>query len=657
MSDFSFRRVARTGLAPLLEEVPDGPEWTDLTPETALVPSRSARFGWLAGVGAAVVVLVVVGLAAFLTGEGPVPPPATDATEQGLTEVFQPPTRTVDGETFLDLRLLDGSQITLAYPADLDLTSKGVEAQAAGGVGAVNRTVETRYGPPEGFIAQNEANQGPGELTDTYTGPGGGRVERWDFPDIPYLVFDFSPWTAYVWDTKFGVSEVAEGWANNLHGTTDANGFLVLTADPPLGLVDAADDPGPSGPDIRVDGESGALLVFINDCDRMTRLEEEAYGNEVFAFCDEPTNTLFFVAGDAQVQERIHTSLRVNFDVEATTTTSVTTTTTTLAAQVPAAGPIFGEETGMVLLLDDGLEGLTAVDPDARRAARSPVTGQRPGDEPFSMVRIGDTLVVGWASIHAVDIASRQGLRLGYATVFVPSATEDNVWMVNYPGGSIGSGRPTVWQVNTAGETTIEPRELNSDLIPLLGIEGGLALQTNRGIELWDVATGEIRRLAGDGGGFAHDISGDTLAWCSGACTTLNLTDTSSLTTEELPAPAGMVFLNSGFSDDGRYLAAILADDFSFQGEAILLIDLEGGLETTILGEGAPVRFVAWAPDNDQLFATGYSYGEGTTPIWHYRISTGVLTTAVIPVGGAITPLIIDRSVAHEYFTADVEDF
>lgn len=658
MSDLSFRRVARTGLTPLMEDVPDGPEWTDLTPETTLTPSRSARYGWLAGVGAAVLVLVLIGVTALLMGEDPVPPPATETTRPASPTVFQPPTRTVDGETLLDLTLLDGSQIALGYPADLDLTSKGVEAQAAGGVGALNRTVITRYGPTEDFIAQNEASQGSGELTNTYTGPDGSRVERWDFPDIPYLVFDFSPWTAYVWDTKFQVGEVAEGWANNLHGTTDANGFLVLTADPPLELVDAADDSGPDGPDIRVEGGSGGLLIFINDCDRMTRLDEEAYGNEGFAFCDEPTNTLFFIFGDAEVQERIHKSLRVNPNAEPSTTTSATTTTTTtLAAQVPADGPIFGEETGMVLLLDDGLEGLTAIDPDARRAARSSVTGQRPGDEEFSMVRVGERLVVGWANIHAVDIATRQGLSLGSATVFVPSATEDNVWMIDYPGGSIGSGRPTVWQVNTSGETTIEPRELNSDLVVLTGIDRGLALQSNQGIELWNVATGEIRKLAGDGGGFAHDVSGDTLAWCSGGCATLNLSNTSSLTTEELSAPAGMVFLDSGFSDDGRYLAAILADDSSFLGEAILLLDRETGMETTISDQGGPVDFVAWAPDNDQLFATGYSYGQGVTPVWRYEISSGRFSSVVLPIGGALTPVVIDRSVADEYFTSDGEDF
>ena len=80
MSESSFRRVARTGLAPLLEDVPEGPAWTDLNPETTLVPPTQMRFGWLVGVGAAVVVLVVIGVAAFLTGDEPVPPPATEAT-------------------------------------------------------------------------------------------------------------------------------------------------------------------------------------------------------------------------------------------------------------------------------------------------------------------------------------------------------------------------------------------------------------------------------------------------------------------------------------------------------------------------------------------------------------------------------------------------
>jgi WD40 repeat protein len=446
-----------------------------------------------------------------------------------------------------------------------------------------------------------------------------------------------------------------ETWASSLSGETSPEGFLSLSANTPLVLAGSGASPPVN---LGFESPNGTIDITLFQCSPNEIIEDET---QSITWCHQSGKMLVAIhSTDGEFRNAVRASLTISDIRESpwgTPEDPSETTTTTLAAQVPAEGPVFGEETGMVLLLDDGLEGLIAVDPDARRFASSPVEGQRAGDEEFSMVKVGERLVVGWANIHVVDIATRQGFSLGSATVFVPSAVDDNVWMVDYPGGSIGSGRPSVWQVNTTGETTIAPRELNSDLIPVFGTDGGLALQSDLGIELWDVATGEVRDLAGDGPGFAHDVSGDTLAWCGGNCSTLNLTNTSSLITEELPAPAGMVFLDSGFSDDGRYLAAILADDFSFQGEAILLLDRETGMETKLSGEGAPVDFMGWAPDNDQLFATGYSYGRGVTPIWHYRISTGELTTAVIPVGGAITPVVIEGSLADEYFTSDVEDF
>lgn len=681
----SFRRIVRTGLAPLMEDVPEGPEWSDLTPETTLVPSRSARSGWLAGVGAAVVVLVVIGAMAFLTGEEPVPPPATGETpttgatsttaaSSTVTSLVPEDTEaprfvpnvssTGSGLSSLDVVFLDGTTANLSWPEGLDLLSEGVTTHGWGGLNSLgsgtSRTISARPEPADSVVERF----GGGELLATYPDGSGGTVEFRRFPvdaTVDYLVFNMGAWTVLVYDYQSGPDgrmreSSRETWASSLSGETSPEGFLSLSADPPLVLAGSGASPPVN---LGFESPNGIVDITLFACSPNEIIEDEA---QSITWCDQSGRMLVAIhSTDAAFRNLVRESLTISDIRESpwgTPEDPPETTTTTLAAQVPAAGPIFGEETGMVLLLDDGLEGLTAVDPDARRAARSPVTGQRPGDEPFSMAKVGDKLVVGWATIHVVDIATRQSLSLGSATVFVPSATEDNVWMIDYPGGSIGSGRPTVWQVNTSGETTIEPRELNSNLIPLLGIEGGLALQTNQGIELWDVATGEIHRLAGDGGGFARDVSGDTLAWCSGDCPTLNLTNTSDLTTEELPAPAGMVYLDAGFSDDGRYLAAILADESSFQGEAVLLLDRNTGDIQTISSPGAPaVRYVAWAPDNDQLFATEHTYGEGTTPIWNYRISTGELETAVIPVGGAITPVVIDRSVANEYFTADVEDF
>jgi len=34
-------------------------------------------------------------------------------------------------------------------------------------------------------------------------------------------------------------------------------------------------------------------------------------GNPVFAFCDDPSNTLFFIGGSAEIQQRIHETLTV----------------------------------------------------------------------------------------------------------------------------------------------------------------------------------------------------------------------------------------------------------------------------------------------------------------------------------------------------------
>lgn len=77
MSDESFRRVARTGLDPLVDGTPDGPEWVDLTTDTLIQPRGRARSGWLAGVAVAAVILVVIGAAALFGGGEDLPPPGS----------------------------------------------------------------------------------------------------------------------------------------------------------------------------------------------------------------------------------------------------------------------------------------------------------------------------------------------------------------------------------------------------------------------------------------------------------------------------------------------------------------------------------------------------------------------------------------------------
>lgn len=348
-----------------------------------------------------------------------------------------------------------------------------------------------------------------------------------------------------------------------------------------------------------------------------------------------------------------------------TTSPSVTQSTSTtqpatkrLAVEIPAEGPIFGEETGVLLLLDDGLDGLTAVDPDARLAGRSIVDGQRAGDEQYSMVRVGDKLVVGWSEPHAVDIATRQAVSLGSATIFVPAAEPGRVWMVD-SGTRIGSAPVRVWQVDVVtGEAVQEPVPLEADGGAQIGIKGGLALQTDSGLSLWTMETGQVVPLESTGPGFVHHVYDNQLVWCSGDCTTLTVTNTDSLETQEHPPPDGYDFFSyeSHFSADGRYVAALIGHAGSPEATGIWILDRETDQTQVVSDPETYVSFLTWTPDNSQLFATSYSYGTDRTVVWRYQISNQEFEAVVLPFGGGMTPVAVDRSASGMYIDADLVD-
>lgn len=74
MTEPQYREMFRTGLAPFVEDVPPGPDWDDLpssvTP-VAVSPRKGRAPGWLVGLGVAVVVLVLFGLAVVLSPSSP----------------------------------------------------------------------------------------------------------------------------------------------------------------------------------------------------------------------------------------------------------------------------------------------------------------------------------------------------------------------------------------------------------------------------------------------------------------------------------------------------------------------------------------------------------------------------------------------------------
>lgn len=68
-------------------------------------------------------------------------------------------------------------------------------------------------------------------------------VDEADGGPLRYLVFEFGDWVLGVWDGAGGATmtdDELQTWADNLHGTTTADGFLVLRATGPLDLSETA---------------------------------------------------------------------------------------------------------------------------------------------------------------------------------------------------------------------------------------------------------------------------------------------------------------------------------------------------------------------------------------------------------------------------------
>lgn len=106
---------------------------------------------------------------------------------------------------------------------------------------------------------------------------------------------------------------------------------------------------------------------------------------------------------------------------------AASTTTTPTVAEVadPLSGPLFGEATDVVLVFDDGGDGVVAIDPDNRIGSRTVLEGHGGGDPPYRIARSGDSIIVGWGSIYATDIDTGAATLLGEATIFVPAAEPD----------------------------------------------------------------------------------------------------------------------------------------------------------------------------------------------------------------------------------------
>lgn len=182
--------------------------------------------------------------------------------------------------------------------------------------------------------------------------------------------------------------------------------------------------------------------------------------------------------------------------------------------------------TETVLVFDDGSDGAVALDLDSGRRAAFRLPGQRAGDQPFRLWRMGGWLIYGWETIWAAapgrDLPVRQ---LGSATIFVPAAEPDELWLIEYPGGGIGPGIPTWTLVDSSGQQ-LHRAQGEDGMYAVRGVPGGLAVRGDDArLRRYDATTGEIEDYVGGEGAHIGDVTVDRLVWCPQACERLHIAD------------------------------------------------------------------------------------------------------------------------------------
>ena len=309
----------------------------------------------------------------------------------------------------------------------------------------------------------------------------------------------------------------------------------------------------------------------------------------------------------------------------------------------PTTHLLFSDRTGTVLVFDDGYDGVLAVDLDHRVAARQIVQGQRAGDQPWRLTRVGGFLVVGWGDIWANPLPGGPSRLLARATISLPAAEPNRVWVIDYPDEG-QPATPTLREVDLSGKVVLEGKGLDPQQgFPTIGIPGGVAYGTDHGIALWDAATDGIVRRLGSQQAYAVGVSGDLLAWCESGCRQFHLTNLSGPDRViALPPGAAAFGRQVSFSPDGKLMAAVAGPGASPSPDAtpgpappgaIVLIDTRTA--TTRWVGATPVAAnssLGWSPDGTRLFAAQSSSRDQMTVV-EYHVDSNRGEAATVPFG------------------------
>jgi hypothetical protein len=330
--------------------------------------------------------------------------------------------------------------------------------------------------------------------------------------------------------------------------------------------------------------------------------------------------------------------------IQVAATSQLTTTT---------ESPSLFTDTPWALIFDDGLEGVVILDPNDPVGQRSNVEGQRPGDQPYRLEFVERRLIVGWEQIFAVDIDSLESTLVGEATIFVPAAEPERVWLIDYSGGRIGQGAIQAWQVSVSGEALTPEFDIETIGFPAIGTPAGLAMESDSGLLIWNIGEVEDAGILGSGASFVSDSTfghGGALAWCSDPCDQLHITELPSMADQVVTHPGqGARFLARAarFSGDGRYLAAPTEP-----GE-VLITDRDTG--RTHIAFSLPISEstdLEWAPSGYELFARAVLDNGLTSQIAYHMLGTGKAETINISVSLGPSFVVVNEDDARSFLAA-----
>jgi hypothetical protein len=326
---------------------------------------------------------------------------------------------------------------------------------------------------------------------------------------------------------------------------------------------------------------------------------------------------------------------------------AVVSTTPTAPSERSQTG-VFSTPTNTVLLFTDGIDGATAIDLDRRRAGRRVIEGERAGDQSFRLTLTGEHLVVGWGEIYAAPLSGRTSQKIADATIYVPASEPGEVWTITWEGGRIGTGAATLRRVRVDGtvvftSTMFDPARLQ----PVIGVPGGLVVNTTEGVAVWDADSGTTGALLGPGPAIGATSDGRSLAWCQSSCATVHVAALSRTGPPTAPhvAPGSQQI---AFSADGAHLAVLRQAGSRAD---LIVTDRATSEEVVIAGDLDPVGALQWTSDGRQLFYTENSYQQTSMRVGRYEVGTSRWEIQSIPVGDGLAAIALDRTQARSFFS------